>query len=348
MNERQVRWAVVGAGDIVRKRAGAAILEQPQSVLHACVEVDPEGKKETIEFLRPNRVYTEIGQMAADADIDAVYIATPVHLHAEQAIAAMEAGKDVLVEKPMARDPVEAQRMCRVAEKTGRRLAVAYFRRFSPRFELAKRMLDEGAFGTVVLVRIAVHSWYEGRPGGWREQRECSGGGVLSDVGVHKFDLLAWWFGLPRRVVADLGTLVHGYCVEDSSTILMHYDDGMQVSASFHWNSKTWTDEIHIVGTDAKLTLHPADGTEAFITVGRDTEKVEAPNPVNLHAPLIDDFARSIIEARPPRFNGRDGSAAGVLMDAVYRSARIGAWVELESGGPGGRGRGPCRGENRS
>ena len=311
MNDGKVRWAVVGAGDIVRKRAGAAILEQPDSVLHACVEVDPESKRETIDFLGPKHVYTEVDQMATDDAIDAVYVATPVHLHAEHAIAAMEAGKDVLVEKPMALDPREADRMCRTAERTGRRLAVAYFRRFSPRFELAKQMLDDGTFGRVVLVRIAVHSWYGGRDDGWRERPEFSGGGVLSDVGVHKFDLLAWWFGLPRRVVADVGTLVHDYPVEDSSTILMAYENGMQVNASFHWNSKTWTDEIHIVGTEAKLTLHPADGTEAVITVGRDTETRDVPNPANVHAPLIDDFARSIIEDRPPRFDGRDGSAAG-------------------------------------
>ncbi len=156
----------------------------------ARVEIDPEGKKEEIEALRPQHVYTRGEQMAADADIDAVYVATPVHLHAEHAIAALRAGKDVLVEKPMALDPANAQRMCRVAEETGRRLAVAYFRRFSPRFELAKQMITEGRFGQVTLVRIALHSWYGGRPGGWREQPALSGGGVLSDVGVHKFDLL--------------------------------------------------------------------------------------------------------------------------------------------------------------
>ncbi len=331
MSNRKVRWAIVGVGDIVCKRAGAAILDQSDSTLHACVEIDSEGKKEEIEALRPQRVYTRLEEMADDADIDAVYVATPVHLHAEHAIAAMRAGKDVLVEKPMALDPVEAERMCIVAEETGRRLAVAYFRRFSPRFELAKQMITQRRFGRVVLVRVAVHSWYAGRPGGWREQPALAGGGVLSDVGVHKFDLLAWWFGLPRRVVADVGTLVHDYAVEDSSTVLMTYDDGMQVTASFHWNSKTWTDEIHIVGSEARLSLHPSDGEEAVITVGRDTDRMMISNPANLHAPLIDDFARSIIEDRAPRFDGRDGSDAGRIMDAVFRSAREEAWVELDT-----------------
>ena len=92
MTDGKVRWAVIGAGDIVRKRAGAALLEQPDSTMHACVVRNPEGNKETIDFLGPRRVYTNIDQMAADDEIDAVYVATPVHLHARQAIAAMEAG----------------------------------------------------------------------------------------------------------------------------------------------------------------------------------------------------------------------------------------------------------------
>ncbi len=330
MSSRKVRWAIVGVGDIVRKRAGAAILEQPDSTLHACVEVDPEGKKAEIAALRPQCVYSRIDQMAVDGEIDAVYIATPVHLHAEHAIAAMRAGKDVLVEKPMALDPSEAERMCRVAEETGRRLAVAYFRRFSPRFELVKQMLTERRLGRISLIRIAVHSWYAGMPGGWRERAAFAGGGVLSDIGVHKFDLLAWWFGLPRRVVADLGTLVHDYEVEDSATAILSYGDGMQVSASFHWTSKTWTDEIHIIGSEARLTLHPTDGQDVLFTVGRDTQRLEVSNPANLHSPLIDDFARSIIEDRSPRFNGYDGAGAGRIMDAVFRSAKEDAWIELD------------------
>jgi predicted dehydrogenase len=190
VSDRKVKWAIVGIGDIVRNRVGAAILQQPDSVLHACVEIDPQARRAEIESLAPRKVYTDFEQMLADTTVDAVYVATPVHLHAPQAIAALRAGKDVLVEKPMACSAAEAAEVCRTARVAGRRLAVAYFRRFLPRFQLVKEMLEQGDFGQVVLVRVASHTWYAGRRGGWRERPECSGGGVLSDVGCHKFDLL--------------------------------------------------------------------------------------------------------------------------------------------------------------
>jgi 1,5-anhydro-D-fructose reductase (1,5-anhydro-D-mannitol-forming) len=326
--KRKVNWAIVGVGDIVRKRVGAAILQQPQSVLHACVEIDPEARRAEIDALAPKTVYTDIEPMLADPAVDAVYIATPVHLHAAQTIAALRAGKDVLVEKPMAIDTSAAAEACRVARQTGRRLAVAYFRRFWPRFQLVKDMLDRGDFGQVVVVRIASHTWYAGNSDGWRERPGLSGGGVLSDVGCHKFDLLAWWFGLPRRVIAQVETLTHKYAAEDSVVLLMTLANGAQLTASFHWNSKTWTDEIHVVGTEAKVSLHPCDGDEVLITVGRDTERRASPPPANHHFPLVDDFARSIVENRPPRFTGEDGLLANRIMETVFDSRRQNTWME--------------------
>ncbi|MFH1265964.1 MAG: Gfo/Idh/MocA family oxidoreductase [Planctomycetota bacterium] len=329
MHGGKVNWAIVGLGDIVRKRAGAAIQSQPQSTLYACVTRNPDARQAEIQSLKPEKVLSDFREMLADPRVDAVYLATPVAVHAPQAIAALEAGKDVLVEKPMALDTAEAARMCQSAERTGRRLAVAYFRRFSPRYQLVKDMLDRGQFGRVVLVRIAMHSWYAGRPDGWREKPELSGGGVLADVGVHKFDLLAWWFGMPRRLIARVDTLAHDYAAEESAVLLLTLPGDLECTASFHWNSKTWTDEIHVVGTEAKLTLHPSDGDEALITVGREVECRKISNAENLHAPLFDDFARAIVEDRPPRFTGPDGISATRILEAAYESSRKGAWLEI-------------------
>ncbi|NOX55325.1 MAG: Gfo/Idh/MocA family oxidoreductase [Planctomycetes bacterium] len=332
MTEGKVRWAIVGIGAIVRKRVGPAILKQPDSTLYACVTTHPETKQADIAALGPERVCRDIDSVLDDPRVDAVYVATPVHLHAPQAIAALRAGKDVVVEKPMALNAAEAAELCRVAKKTGQRLAVAYYRRFWPRFQRVKDMLNQGDFGQVVLVRMALHSWYRpdpNAPGAWRVQPELSGGGVLSDVGSHRLDLLAWWLGLPRRVTAQVATLAHDYPAEDSAAILMTLANGAQFTGSFHWNSKTWTDEIHVVGTEAKISLHPCDGKEIVLTVGRETERIATANPENAHYPLIDDFARAIVEDRSPRFTGIDGAKATQIIDAVYESSRRKGWVEV-------------------
>ena len=159
-------------------------------------------------------------------------------------MAALEAGKDVLVEKPMAMDRRQAREMCRVARDCGRRLAVAYYRRFWPRFQLVKEMLDRGELGELVLIRIALHSWYPGRGGeaaDWRIIPSKSGGGALSDVGSHRLDLLAWWLGLPDKVVSRVLTLTHGYAAEDSVTALLEWEGGPSGTVSCNWNSRTWT-----------------------------------------------------------------------------------------------------------
>lgn len=333
MADKKVNWALVGLGDIAKKRVGPAICSQPDSTLFACVTRRAESKRDIIESFRPRMIYNDVHEMLGDSNVDAVYLATPVFLHAPQAIAAMKAGKDVLVEKPMALNATEASRMCQVAQETGRRLAVAYYRRFWPRFQIVKDMVAQGEFGQVVLVRLAFHSWYRPEPGdskAWRAALDRSGGGVLSDIGSHRLDLLAWWFGVPAQLVARADTLTHDYDVEDAVSMIMTLANGAHCTASFNWNSETWTDEIHVVGTQAKVTLAPCDGDEAIVTVGRDTKRQTIPKPDNAHYPIVDDFARAIIENRPPRFTGADGSMSSRIMDAVYRSSRDGTWVKMD------------------
>ncbi len=332
MTARKVRWALVGAGDLARKRLAAAIQSQPCSVLHSLVSRDPEARSPELGALSPESIHARFEEMLEDDSVDAVYLATPVFLHAPQAIAALEAGKDVLVEKPMALDLRQARTMCRVARDRGRRLSVAYYRRFWPRFQLVKEMLGQGELGKLVLIRMALHSWYPGRGGeaaDWRITPSKSGGGVLSDVGCHRLDLLAWWVGMPDKLVSQVLTLTHEYPAEDSATALLEWEGGPAGTLSFNWNSRTWTDEIHVVGTEAKLTLHPCDGETVTITVGRNVERRRVPNPENAHGPVVDDFAWSIVEDRPPRFTGEDGLQATRIMDAIFRSARQGAWTAL-------------------
>lgn len=332
MSEQEtVNWAIVGLGDIVRKRVAAAIQQQPTSTLYACVTRDPRAKHADLESLAPERVYTCLDEMLADPEVDAVYLATPVYLHAKHAIASLKAGKDVLVEKPMALNGQEASEMCRAAEQTGRRLAAAYYRRFWSRFRLVREMLDRGELGQVVLVRMTLHSWYRPdpqAPGVWRTQRELAGGGVLADIGCHRLDLLAWWLGLPERLVADVKTLTQEYEVEDSACVLASFAAGGQFTGSFHWNSRTRADEIHVVGTEGNVAIR-SDEAEVAITLGGEVRRRDLPRPPNAHYPLIDDFARAVLEDRPPQFGAADGSQATRIIDAVYASSERKTWVQV-------------------
>ena len=330
MLKGKVNWAIVGLGDIVRKRVGSAILQQPNSSVYACVSRNPDKRREDLERLQPAKVFTDFKEMLADEDVDAVYLATPVNLHAPQTIAALKAGKDVLVEKPMAMNSAQATEICRAAQQSGRRLSVAYYRRFWERFQLVKDMLDGGDFGQVVSVRIALREWYQpdlADPKAWRVKPEMSGGGVLMDVGCHRLDLLAWWFGLPKRLVASIRK--GRYQTEDSATVLMTLDNGADVTVSFNWDSKALADEIHLVGTEAKVTLLPCDGPEVSIYAANELQHRQIPKPTNAHYPLIDDFARAIVAGRSPRFSAADGMKATQIMDVIFYSSASDTWQEV-------------------
>lgn len=332
LRTKKVHWALVGLGDITRKRVGLAIVSQPDSSLHACVTRDPTARKPELEAFHPTAVYADIEQMLKDPQVDAVYLATPVFLHAPQAIAAMEAGKDVLVEKPMALDAAQVRQMCQIARQTGRRLAVAYYRRFWRSFQLVKDTIESGKLGQIVLVSMALQDWYGPNaddPKAWRVRPELSGGGVIFDVGSHRLDLLSWWLGLPQRVVASVRTMTHAYKAEDAGAVLMEFAAGTQFTGSFHWNSKASCDQIHIIGTEGRLSLTPTDGEEVVLQLGRETQRLPAPKPANLHYPLIDDFARAVVGNRPPRFDGREGAKASIIMDAILRSEAQKQWVEI-------------------
>jgi predicted dehydrogenase len=323
---KQVNWAIVGMGDIVQKRVGPAIVSQPDCVLHACVTRDAAKSRAILDQLKPKQSYTDFDQMLRDTAIDAVYLATPTFLHAPHTIAALRAGKHVLVEKPMAMNAAEAKAMIDAANESGRRLAVAYYRRFWDRFGAVHDLLKANRLGNIVSARVTMQSWYEPPTesgGAWRVSRNLSGGGVLADVGSHKLDLLDWWLGIDKIICSHVTTLTHSYDAEDSASFLLQSAGGAPINGSFHWNTRGWTDEIHIVGTDAMMLLTPCDGDEILISSGREQQRIPTSKPMNAHYPLIDDFTRSIIEDRAPRFSAVDSIAATQAMDAIYSAGGI-------------------------
>jgi predicted dehydrogenase len=327
-----VNWLVVGTGDIARKRVLPALAAESRSRIIALCDVAPDSLRSAAKEYSA-RSHTSFNEALRSEDVEAVYIATPVSLHAPMAIKALEAGRHVLVEKPPALSYRQASELARAAEKANGKCAVAYFRRFYPRFRMAREMLARGEFGQVVLIRMTYFSWFDPAkddPKYWRVVPEKSGGGVLSDMGTHMFDVLIGLFGLPERVFAKVETITHSYKVEDSSVLIINYTNGMQVIGSFHWNSRTWSHEFEIIGTEAKLKWHPYDGPAVVRTVGRHIQEIELPNHSNVHYPLIESFVSSIAEGEEPAVSAEEAAKTNRLLDAVYFSARERREVEID------------------
>jgi predicted dehydrogenase len=261
-------------------------------------------------------------------------VATEVDRHAELTIAAVEAGKHILVEKPMALDAQQCRSMIDAAQRNGVRLSVAYYVRFFEKPGVMKDLIDRGALGQIVRANVRVMYLYDPAPDNpeyWRVTAR-GGGNVLADVGSHRLDLLTYFFGRPTKVWGLVDRLTMGYEAADTETGLVQYENGAHVTILANANvgpaSSGLTVEIY--GTEGALVTDPWSN-EPVQVVGSDMQPIAVSPPANAHGPMIDDFARAILQGRAPRFSGVDGMWATAIIAGVYESARSGKIVALPS-----------------
>lgn len=319
-----LKWLLAGTGDIAEKRVAPALAGTAGSKLYAVCDLDRTRAEDFALRFGVGAVYDNYETALTDSGIDAVYIATPVWLHVPMAVKALEAGKHVLVEKPLGLDAGDAEKALNIAESSNLVAGCAYFRRFYPAYSLVETMIANGEFGDIVLVRMAYYSWFDPTPEDrkyWRVERTRSGGGPLADMGSHMFDVLIGLLGMPARVFASAPTLERSWNVEDSSAFVMTLPGGAPVTGSFHWNSKTWLHMFEIVGTEARVLMQPFDSGKIIRTVGRDTVEIDVPLPANVHAPLIEDFIAAVKSGGSPKVTLSGALKTNRLLDAVYRAS---------------------------
>lgn len=303
-----LRWLVIGIGDITSKRVLPAILAEPRSSLAGVVTRDPA---KAAVYGVPG--WTDLDTALRESGADAVYVATPVFLHAPQSIAALRAGKHVLCEKPMALNYAEALSMQRAAAGSGCIFGIAYYRRMYPKVERARQLIERGAIGRPVFAEATAHDWFVLPTGfrAWLFDPALAGGGPLRDIASHRIDLMNYLFGKPERVSGHLSTLVHQVAVEDNATVLIEYDSGARALVDVRWHSRVPRDEFRIRGTEGEIDLSPLNGPELVSPAG--TEQV--PAPANLHYPCIADFVSAVEEGRAPRSSGETALPTEWVMD---------------------------------
>ncbi len=288
-----VNWLVIGIGDIATKRVIPAIQAEPRSRLAGILTRNPEKGS-----LYPEAaVYTSLDEALASPDINAVYVASPVALHAPQSIASLRAGKNVLCEKPVALNLAEAQTMVAAEKETGRTLGIAYYRRTYPKIQRAKQLIADGVIGKPVQAYLSAHDWFndEAKNRTWILDPAMSGGGPLYDIASHRIDLLNYFFGTPSRAVGHMSNVVHDRPVEDNATVLVDYPNGVRGIVDVRWHSRIVRDEFRIIGTDGEIDLSPLNGPE--LSYGGKTELI--PRHSNLHFPCVENFVNTVLESAP-------------------------------------------------
>jgi predicted dehydrogenase len=318
---RKVGWGLIGCGDIARKRVAPALRDLENCELIAVSRADAARAEAFAREFGAGRWHAGWRELVADPEVEAVYVATPVHLHAEQTIAAMDAGKHVLCEKPMALSVAECERMNAAANANGVRLGVAYYRRFYPVVERVRALLSSGEIGKAVVAQLNAFERFEPgpeHPRRWLIEKESAGGGPMFDFGCHRIEVLLNLFGRIEAVRGLTSNVVFEREVEDTACALLKFERGTQAVLSVTHAAREAQDTLEVFGSDGSVRVEVLnEGRLRIRTAGGEREEFHPPH-TNLHQPLIDDFTRAVSEGRPPRVDGTVGQAVSEVLELIY------------------------------
>lgn len=339
-----VRFALIGCGKITERLALPQLAGCADAEVVALVDTRrPVAERMAAAFgIAPQRIWTDWRQMLREAEVDAVGVCLPNDLHAEVAIASLEAKKHVMVEKPIATTLAEADAIIAAAKANQRVLMVEQTQRFDPIHEVARDVLQEGTLGRVTQLRGRIghdgpEYWSEDSP--WFTDGARAGGGALMDVGIHIADLLLWLSGKSvARVCAQAKTLEKRVAVEDNASALLEFSDGTLGSFEVSWTTHPYEVTTHWYAQRGTLQTRLGAVPPVVYTVAPDPrvppEEVRPAVPAHSrYQGAYPAFVRSLLDRTPPPVSGEEGRAALEVVLAAYESARRGGWVTLPLAG---------------
>lgn len=351
---KKIKVGVIGVGGISECHI-QGYLQNPNVELYAFCDINEERLKAKGAKYGITRLFTNKEDMLKLEEIDAVSVCTWNSAHAECSIAALNAGKHVICEKPMAMNAQEALEMQAAAEKSGKLLQIGFVRRFGNDCAILKDFISKDFFGEIYYAK-ATYTRRHGCPGGWFCDKSRSGGGPLIDLGVHVIDLARYLAGCPKPVsvygvtydklgnrpeikrnpgewaASDSGTDVSD--VEDFASALIRFDNGLTIAieASFDMNLKG-ENNIVLLGTKAGATLSP--DLKIYTNLNGYMANVDLDMPTalsfdGLFNNEMDHFVDCVINGTECLAPAEDGVILMKILTAIYESAKTGHEVTIQ------------------
>ena len=337
---KKVRWGVIGAGGIADRRTIPGMMLCDNAELVAVMEINMELAEKCRAKWNCKKAYDNEADLLADPEIDAVYIASPVFLHAKQAMAAADAGKHILIEKPLAMTSDEGMKVVEYCKEKGVLIAAGLMMRFGAYVQAMKKAVAEGKIGKPVSGYSQFTCWYPDMPGNWRQSKKNGGGGAMMDMGVHCIDLMQYVLGTKvKEVTAFHDTLTFHYEVEDSSMVLLRMENGAQcvVQSNFNipddaakWRLEFFGDQGRLMGENVIGQIDGGtldalfcgevggyDATQDTKNVKGEEIKVEFGNA---YAREISSFSDSVLTGAPLEVPAEEAVYVQKVMEAAYRS----------------------------
>lgn len=350
----KIKVGVIGVGNISNEHI-QAYLRNPDVELYAFCDINEDQLNKMGDKYGVSRRFTDMNDMLALPEIDAVSVCTWNAAHAPCTIAALNAGKHVLCEKPMSISKAYAEEMKAAAERNGKLLMIGFVRRFGNDCAILQDFINNDYFGELYYAK-ATYLRRKGNPGGWFGNKELSGGGPLIDLGVHVIDLVRYLMGKPKAIsvygatfqklgdrrnikekvdYASTGKSDNDICnVEDLATGMIRFDNGavLHIEASFSLNIKGPEGKIELFGTKAGAKLDPELELYSEENGYMTNVTLTAPTALsfdNLFKNEIDHFVSCVKGEADCLAPAEDGVELMAILDALYESARTGHEVVL-------------------
>lgn len=351
----KIKIGVIGVGNISESHI-QAYQKNPNVELYAFCDINEDRLQKMSEKYGVTRCFTDKDEMLKLSEIDAVSVCTWNSAHAPCTIAALNAGKNVLCEKPMATSEAEAKEMLEAARRNHKLLMIGFVRRYGNDCAIMQDFIDQDYFGDIYYAK-ATYLRRNGNPGGWFGDKSRSAGGPLIDLGVHVIDLTRYLMGNPKPVSIYGATFqkllnrpnikgAKGYTsvsagtndicdVEDLATAMIRYDNGavLQIEAAFSLNIKKDEGTLQFFGTKGGAKLSPeleiyTEINDYLADVQLDTKTALEFN--GLFENEINHYVDCVKNGTPCKSPAEDGVAIMQILDAVYESARTGHEVILK------------------
>lgn len=345
---KKTKIGIIGTGAIAQGTHIPAYLNHPDVEIVAVCDIRKDVLDKAHADTGAKYKFTDYNELLKLEEIEAVDICTPNYVHNAPTISALQAGKHVIVEKPIALNAIEGAEMVEASRKFGKKLMVAYCRRWGSDAQALRRFVDAGEMGEIYYARVqalrrrGIPNW------GVFTQKDKQGGGPLIDIGVHMLDMTLWFMGHPKPVAASgkcytkFGTRpgitnswgpwdYKNFTVEDFATGLIRFENGatLVIESSFVANIGDNILNTALLGTEGGCELSPLKMYKEKNQTLLDMTPVSMPQ-VNIHEAEIIAFIDAIRNDKPSPVPGEEGLMVAKIMDAIYKSSDENKEVEIK------------------
>ena len=290
-----INWGIIGCGDVCEVKSGPAFNKVNDSKLVAVMRRNENKAKDFAMRHGVPKYYVSANDLINDTEVNAVYIATPPHLHEEYTIAALKAGKPVYVEKPVSINAASVERMIAAEKKYKGKVVVAHYRRALPLFKKIKQLIAEKIIGTVKLILLKTLQPINSKiitqtDDYWRLNPEFSGGGLFHDLSPHQLDILYWLFGAPLQANVLTANQGKNYNAPDHTFVQLQFANDIYFNGTWNFNvAETGTaDSCEIIGDKGTIHFSFFRTSTIKLTTANNSQLFKLPHPVNIQQPHID------------------------------------------------------------